>query len=941
MMGKRHATVLALMLLLLPGWSPHAADHGALTVPLTTVDAGETSLMVHDHLHHACAPPEQAPPELILREPGSIEWTPASSGVPNLGFTRKVCWFHARLAPEADRDWLLFPGYALLDRLDIYLMDSDGRVLGQFRSGLRRPAPVDAVAGYREAFPLRTGDDGEAQLFMRAESAYGMQLPVQMISRDAFEGKRQLAMLLHGLFLGGMLVAFLYSLFLHFSLREPAYLLHALWIVCVTLFVVLYEDLAGAFFPGARPLLSAHAMSWLLPLLSIVPALFALRFLALHERAPGIARVLRIQILLAAPLLPALVFLDRYWIVPPATAMILLVNLSVLWAGIVQSRRGDAYAYAFTIAWVAYIAGSLILGLNKFGVLPYNLITEYLVQVGVFVSVILHSLSFSHRIHYLQDAHNRSVQERARAEMEAFRASARNQAKSDFLATMSHEIRTPLHGMLGMTELLRGTTLDNRQNRYVETIMDSSRSLLAVINDLLDYSRIENGNLTLDNRETETEALVDESIALFAQRAAQKGLPLYSFIESRVPARVRTDPVRTKQILTNLLSNAIKYTERGEIALHVALREPPDETGRCIMLFEVSDTGPGLADERHRAIFRAFSHNDQGAGQIPASGLGLSISRQLAEMMGGEMGVTSSPGRGSTFSFTIACTVVDGDPRQPELTGQRAVLISADNRLRLSLSQLLARWGMDVREAMDAADAERQLELIRASDAGTAVVFWHQREPDGQARLPEACDDCPLILVQDFHIAGPPSALPDTSALELPVQPARLRQLLLDTIRAHGGMGELNPLLDDPVPEEFAGLRVFVAEDNHINRFVMESMLRDMGLDPVVTTNGRELLARYHESGSTGKPDVIIMDCEMPGMDGYEATRKLRETEHHQGEHVWIIAVSAHAGSDYVQKAHDAGVDDYLSKPVSRARLIKALRRFHRMKHSQAGHDRP
>ena len=936
MISTRHATVSALMLALL-----FCSQHGA-SAPISNSPPSATT--VHDHLRHACAPPDQAaPPEVVLRDREAVDWTPPSPGVPNLGFTRQVCWFHVELAPKADREWLLLLGYALLDRVDVHMLDSEGRVLRQYRAGLRRSVHPDAVFHNKPVFPLHVGADGKVQLYLRVESAYGMQLPVQLLSREAFDRQSQRSTLMHGLFFGGMLVALLYSLFLYGSIRERAYLFHVAWILCVTLFVAVYEGYAERLLWPNHPLLPAHAMSWLLPLLSIIPALFALHFLALEERAPRLAGLLRAQILLALPLFPALVLLDRYWVIPPATAMILLVNVSVFAAGVLQSRRGDPHAHAFTVAWACYIAGSLLLGLNKFGALPYNFLTEYLVQAGVFLAVMLHCLTLSHRINHLQSAHARSLEQRAHAEMEAFRATARNQAKSDFLATMSHEIRTPLHGIQGMADLLRSTRLDDRQNQYVETIVASSRSLLAVVNDILDHSRIEAGDLKLDYRETDTETLVDESIALFALRAAQKGVPLHIFIESRAPARIVIDPVRTKQVLVNLVSNALKYTEKGEISLHLALREPPDETGRCMLLLEVSDTGPGLADDRHRAIFHSFSRGKEKQNNAPGTGLGLSISRQLVEMMGGEMGVTSSPGRGSTFSFTIACTAVSEDARQPELAGHNALVVTNDPRLRLSISQLLARWGLEVSEGRDAEDARRRLSRHDGADRKFATVIWHQRAPGDYMALLDLCEDCALVLVRDPYVNEAPDTAPALPATEVPLQPARFRKLLLnamdtktmDTNETHRETGERG--------QDFTDLRVLVAEDNSINQFVIESMLRNTGVRPVITANGNELLAHYRKVEHEGKPDVIIMDCEMPGMDGYEATRRIRAMEA-SGEEpgdlpVWIIALSAHASDDYVYKAREAGVDDYLSKPVSRRQLIEALLRF-REGRRQAAHGR-
>ena len=909
----------ALLLLLLFSTPQLAAE------PVILTDAADRH-HAHQHFQRYCQPSASAPvAEQMLREPDKYPWQAAQRRVPNAGFSGQVCWFRFTVTSAGNDDtWLLQLDYALLTEADLYLRDSRGRITSHFRAGLDAPFADRPLVYQKPLFPLHLTGGESVDIYLRVATPYSLQVPATLFGQESFAHHSQLVMLIQGLFFGAMLVMILYNLFLFFSIRERAYLIYVAWSAVITLFMATLHGFGQRFLWPDSPLVSGHIMAYLLPLIVLLPPLFTSHFLSLASRAPRLASWMRFLALLGTGLLLLTPFLSRHLIVPVSVAAILVMDIAIFVVGIIRSRAGDPDARIFTIAWSCFIIGAATMALNKYGLLPHNLVTENLVQVGVSVEVILLSLALAGRINRLKEAHAESLRERARAEMEAFKAGARNQAKSEFLATMSHEIRTPMNGVLGMADLLRRTPLNHQQSQYIDTIFQSTQSLLTVINDVLDYSRIEAGKLELEQIDVSVEALVDESISLFALHSSERQLPLYTFIESRVPDVIRTDPVRVKQIITNLLSNAFKFTEKGEISLHLTLRQPPDSNNHCVLLFEISDTGIGLDEAHQQGLFQAFSQADSSTTrQYGGSGLGLTICKRLTELMGGEIGVNSSAGRGATFWFTVDTRRVAGPGPVSGLLNRHMLVLDRTAPLRLSVSQTASRWGMRVDDCSNADTAHDLLQ--QALDKGQAydVVLVHRELLDQLMAM--TLPGAPQVLVLEPTGQRPAVHADDPKLvyLELPLRSLVLRRLLGELLNQGTAMPAEKT--GETLPEEIKPLRVMVVEDNSVNQLVIDSILQSVGLRATIVDGGRAALSAYQKAK---KPwDIIFMDCEMPDIDGYEATRRIRALEHNRGEHCWIIALSAHASGDYVQRAWQAGVDDYLSKPVSRQQVLEAIQR--------------
>ncbi|HEX5678151.1 MAG TPA: 7TM diverse intracellular signaling domain-containing protein [Alcanivorax sp.] len=920
-----HTLRFAALILLVVAGAARGDDVAVLTAQTET-------LRPYPAVTYFCTPAADSPTaDELLAAPDAWPWRATGNQMANLGFTADHCWFHlaVRNQDNPEDEWRLVVDYALLGQLDTYVLSTDGERLDHFSAGMDSAFNERANAEAVPSFPLHLPPGEQQELYIKVVSPHSIQLPLELMSNPAFQSATLAHTLVQGLFFGGMLVMILYNLSLFFSIREKAYLLYVCWSLAITLFMAVLHGYAQKYLWPGSALISQYILHYLLPLLVILPSLFTLHFLGLPERSPPLARLLKGLVGVGVALLLAAPFISREWLIPVAVLAILAMDFSILLVGLLRTKAGDPDARVFTLAWLCFIVGAAAMSLNKYGIVPRNSFTENLLQVGVFLEVILLSLALARRINRLKEAHALSVRDKAVAEMDAFKAGARNQAKSEFLATMSHEIRTPMNGIIGMTDLLRRTALSGQQAQYVDTIYQSTQSLVTVINDILDYSRIESGKLELEYQEVDVEHLVDDCVRLFSLRAAETRVPLYTFIDSRVPQRIHTDPIRVKQVLTNLLSNAYKFTDRGQVALHLSVRQPPDGEGHCVMMLEVVDTGIGLDEAQQQNLFQVFSQGNRGSRhKSQGAGLGLTICKRLTELLGGEIGVSSSLGRGATFWITLPTRVGAASREKNPLAGHQVMMINEDASLSLSLSQLMARWGLSVIEFADceqalaglSADAPRA-DILLASEANLA-----RREAllDIRKRL----GDPPLLILQatGAEITG---ELPgDMLLVETPVSSRALKHTLSTQLQER--LDQAEPAVAAPgSTSEHLGLRrlnVMVVEDNAVNQLVIDSILRSIGIHATLLNDGAQALRRVNER--PGNWDVIFMDCEMPVMDGYQSTREIRLFEQQRDvDPCWIIALSAHAAGDYVQKARDAGVDDYLSKPVSRSQVLEALQR--------------
>ncbi len=581
--------------------------------------------------------------------------------------------------------------------------------------------------------------------------------------------------------------------------------------------------------------------------------------------------------------------------------------------------------------------------------LQYTLVFVALMVVAGAVMVALRV--FEPMMRNIAEAHADLRQANVSIEAEKVHAQSADRAKSEFLANMSHEIRTPMNGVLGMAELMARTDLDDRQRMFIDVIVKSGNALLTIINDILDFSKIDAGQLTLDPAPFPIGEAIEDVATLVSSRVAEKDLELIVRVDPALPTRVVGDVGRFRQVVTNLVGNAVKFTERGHVLVDLS---GTVKAGVADLKVSVTDTGIGIPADKLDAIFEKFAQVDASSTRRhEGSGLGLAIASRLVELMGGAIGATSEVGKGSTFSFTVQLPA-DGEgasarPLPHDVSGARVLAIDDNAINREIILEQLRSWGFDCAAAESGREGlaflDRAVELGATVDC---IVLDYQMPGMNGADFARAMKanpatrDIPVVLLTSVDQGETGTLAAECAIAARLTKPARSSALLETVVRAmqtarSTGTPAARPAASEPAPPRPVAtdsapaalclsarqghVDVLVAEDNEVNQLVFRQTLEGLGLSWKIASNGRMAVELYR----TLKPRVVLMDVSMPDMNGLEATRAIRQDESSGGIRTPIIGVTAHALKGDSEKCLEAGMDDYLAKPVSPGRLAAKI----------------
>ncbi len=905
-----------------------------------------------------------APGVDYLRDPGGTrdwasvqatppdQWQPVLTDSPSFGFDTATYWFRFTLSNQSSEplDGLLEIAYPILDHVTVFAVPGRAPAF-PLTLGDTLPYSERPLDHHNFLIPVSLEADQRQQFYLRVQTESAVQVPLIFWQRDAFYQDRQRYLMGQGLYFGMLVVMILYNLFIFFTVRHPSYIYYAFSIAGIGLFMAALHGFGFQYLWPQWPVLNQSAVVASLGVFGCFASAFTISLLQLKKNSPRYYYLLLTHAILYAWILIFSFLLPYKLSILIAIVVGFTACTSSLLSGSYLLYRGLREARYYVLAYSTLMVASIIMSLNKIGIVPRNFFTEHSMQISSMMEVVLLSFALADRINqerrqkyaaqqralenekllrnererYLEMEFNAKVDE-LKSQQKIIEAEAESRTKSEFLATMSHEIRTPMNGVLGMAELLQDTPLSPQQQQYLKVINSSGKALLNIINDVLDYSKIAAGKMELEDIDINLENLCLECASVFFVTAERKRLQFLVEIDSNLPAQIQGDPTRLRQILLNLLGNAFKFTQQGRIQLMVSTE---DSSGAAQLRFQVADTGIGIPEPIRQNLFSAFVQADSTTTrQFGGTGLGLTISQRLVELMGGLISVTSQPGQGSRFCFTIPLR--SQPPRAAPLQAEQYdavrnshVILVDESAEFLDLMQRQARpWGLDLHTAQS---IEQGLECCRQAAVQVRnpvllVVSSTLENNHGLAcfsRLDQAqlLPECKRVVLTPLRPTPANDALQQAGVhhvIQKPVMWPQLREALFDVLC---GRLEAPQTAQRNQPAQRATRRVLVAEDNPINQMVVCRMLVKMGVEYDVADNGRQALDMLLQDYALF--DAVLMDCEMPVLDGYEATRLLRQQEAKlQRQRKPVIALTAHVLTEHKARAEQAGMDDFLCKPL-------------------------
>jgi signal transduction histidine kinase/CheY-like chemotaxis protein len=824
----------------------------------------------------------------------------------NKGYTSSGYWIRFRLEFPAElisTQWLLEIPFPLLDYIALYSPDQDNNY-SVFYTGDRSPFSQRDLDSTNFIFKLQPKQQSNIY-YLHVKTKDSLQLPLFLWNVDNFPKHSAYDSGLQGLYFGIMIVMVLYNLFIYLSVRERSYLYYIAYIATFALFQASIRGYSFEYFWPDNTNWGNISIPFLGVLSLFFASLFARSILNTSALFPKADKAL---ILIAGGLfftLPLILFASyTVGIIAALLSTFIFFNL-VLVTACLAALKKNRTARVFVIAWAIFLISGAISILGILNILPLEYANLAAIQIGSAIEVILLSIALADRINLIEkekaeiEARSREILLEANAQLENS-----NRLKDEFIATISHEIRTPMNGVLGSAQLLLDTQPDENQLLYIDTINSSGQTLLEILNNILDYSKIEADKLRLEPVQFDLEEMINECAEFFSIIASQNNVKLFVKIHRNTPKTIVSDPVRFKQILLNLVSNAFKFTSRGQVVINVQLAEHSNDH----LYIEVEDSGCGLTFDQQSILFQPFVQVDaSSAREKGGTGLGLAICKKLTRLMQGDIGVHSLAGKGATFWFTAAIDIIEKSDNDQFVCDKSVCIFLSSSYQEALITEQLQEWDIDI-VSRHLLKYDNEINVITNS-----------------SKLPELLESG--IPSQNIIIISDSTHKIDDSInlITSPITPKKLRHAL----RACHSLLLKSNLLDEQKMKEkkipdFSQLRVLAVDDNSVNRMIIKKILSKYKVEADIAIGGLDAIQLIRDQQK--RYDLILMDIEMPVKDGYQTTKDIREFEKNNNlTPCKIVAVSAHSMKESRGKALISGMDDFLSKPIDQNILIDVL----------------
>lgn len=877
-------------------------------------------VLYFEDLDNQYQPQDFLNPELLQ------QFTPARTPILRMGYTGATLWLRLQINSKLPHNSFALlhvtqPNISVLkafrvEQQALALVEAAGNTVEGIHANVRHKAPVLQL-------PIEPGANNE--FLIEVQSKQYMTFSLHLTSPATFYQLQFREQLLTGIVIGIILSLFLYGIVGFVKHRDPNYTNYAAYALCIAFYMSATLGYIGYYWfsiPGLHNRLEALAILML--------SATALQYTRTLFDLPRSRR--HLDTLIKIALAMVLVFwMLSFVLSQQATSLLSTMAAAIVfplnaYATTLRAMDGCSPARMLLIPRIALLIVAAVTAQNALGILAYDNETLWWLLIAIFTEGFAGLLALNIRQRKVEKLEQKRLQYNAVIKAE-------RQAKTEFISQISHEIRTPMNGILGMAELLEDSPLSPSQEEYLHTITASGNNLLKILDDILDYSKIETGNLKLDIASFDIGSMLTECVDMFKHRAEEKNIELITNIQNDVPFQVKGDPTRIRQVLANLVSNAIKFTDRGEVVINIG---KDAQRANNYVRFDVTDTGIGISKDQLGYLLE--EHNNH-LDKIDHHGLGLPISQKLVRIMHGEIGAESQPNRGSNFWFSIP---LEPDPEgqdmpliAEQLNGLRLLVVDDNASCRLVIQQQANSWGMQVQTAVNGRQALALMHNQATINEPFDIVILDHEMPGmtGMELAAKIKEDilihkAPLVLMLTGLGMAPSTTAARNAGIRRviskPVTGRHLKVTLLEEL-AHLRRIQADHPVDAPNGEPLSSMHILVAEDHHLSQKVVRGMLSRLGMQATTVDTGLAALKKVKEQNF----DLILMDCDMPEMNGFDATRAIRQWEQETGRQPTpIIALTAHIMDEHKERSLQCGMNAHLAKPIEMSELRDLLLRW-------------